>query len=457
MDFKLKTAVEANDSKNILSNVSKPDVKFDKVIGAEDAKQELEYFVEYLKNPKKYVGTGVKVPKGVLLYGPPGTGKTMLAKAMAGESDLTFICAEGNQFLKSTVGAGSEAIHSLFRTARKYAPAILFIDEIDAIAKERTGTGNAEDTLTALLTEMDGFKNQTAKPVFVLAATNFDIEAGSKKSLDPALMRRFDRRIYVDLPNRNERIEYMSLKLKSNSAFNISDELLENLGIRSTGMSLADLESVFELSLRMVIRSKKTEVTDDVLEEAFETFTNGEKKHWNHDTLLRVARHESGHALICYESGETPSYITVVPRGDHGGYMQHNTDEGKHIFTKNELLTKIRTALGGRAAEIVYYGKDEGVSTGASGDLLTATSLARHMVELYGMDDDYGLTAFLSQNEASQEMRACINKILVDEMNNAIKIIEANKKYIDKLSSTLINKNHLSSNEINNILKKKTL
>lgn len=452
-DFKLETAVEAKDSNSILSNVSKPDVKFDNVIGAEDAKEELAYFVEYLKNPKKYIGTGVKVPKGVLLYGPPGTGKTMLAKAMAGESDITFICAEGNQFLKGTVGEGAQAIHDLFRTARKYAPAILFIDEIDAIAKERTGTGIAEETLTALLTEIDGFKNQTAKPVFVLAATNFDVEAGNRKSLDPALMRRFDRRIYVDLPDRDDRVKYMNQKIKSNSAFDISDELVENLAIRSTGMSLASLDSVFELSLRIAIRNKKTNVTDSVLEDAFETFNSGEEKKWNPDTLLRVARHEAGHAIICYESGEIPSYITVAPRGDHGGYMQHSTDEDKQVFTKNELLAKIRTALGGRAAEIVYYGKDDGISTSASGDLLTATALARHMVELYGMDDSYGLTAFLSQGEMTLETRVAVNKILVDEMNKAIEIINANKKSVNALSEALVNKNHLSGDGISKILK----
>ena len=452
-DFKLKTAVDAKDSDNILSNVSKPDIKFDKVIGAEDAKEELAYFVEYLKNPKKYIGTGVKVPKGVLLYGPPGTGKTMLAKAMAGESDISFICAEGNQFLKNTVGGGSQAIHDLFRTARKYAPAILFIDEIDAIAKERTGLGNSEDTLTALLTEMDGFKNQTAKPVFVLAATNFDIEPGSAKSLDPALMRRFDRRIYVDLPDRNDRIRFMKMKTQANPAFDVSDELIENLAVRSTGMSLASLDSAFELSLRAAIRNKKTTVTDSVLEEAFETFNSGEKKTWNNDTLLRVARHEAGHAIVCYESGEIPSYITVVPRGDHGGYMQHSTDESKHIFTKNELLAKIRTSLGGRAAEIVYYGEDEGVSTGASNDLIKATSLAHQMVELYGMDNAFGLVSCIN-NEMSPETKVAVNKILVEEMNNAIEIIKTNKKSVDKLSDALTSKNHLSGNQIHKILKK---
>lgn len=456
-DFKLTTAVDSKDSQNILSNISKPDVRFNQVIGAEDAKQELAYFVEYLKDPKKYIGTGVKAPKGVLLYGPPGTGKTMLAKAMAGESDVTFLCAEGNQFLKGTVGGGSKAIHDLFRTARKYAPAILFIDEIDAIAKERTGTGSNEETLTALLTEMDGFQNQTAKPVFVLAATNFTVEEGTKKSLDPALMRRFDRRIYVDLPDRDDRIKFMTMKIKSNPAFDISEEMIENLAVRSTGMSLAALDSVFEFSLRMVIRSKKTIVTDSVLDEAFETFNYGDKRKWNEEALLRTARHEAGHAVICSENGETPSYITVVPRGDHGGYMQHSTDEAKCIFTKDDLLARIRTSLGGRAAEIVYYGAENGLSTGAAGDLINATTLARKMVELYGMDDSLGLVACVAQEEMTPEIRSAVNKILVTEMNNAIEAIRSNKETIDKLTDALVNKNHLTSNEINKILKKQAL
>jgi ATP-dependent Zn protease len=302
---------------------------------------------------------------------------------------------------------------------------------------------------------MDGFKNQTAKPVFVLAATNFTVEEGTKKSLDPALMRRFDRRIYVDLPDRDDRIKFMTMKIKSNPAFDISDEMLDNLAVRSTGMSLAALDSVFELSLRMVIRNKKTIVTDSVLDEAFEAFNYGEKRKWNEETLLRTARHEAGHAVICSVNGEIPSYITVVPRGEHGGYMQHTADEDKHIFTKNELLSRIRTALGGRASEIVYYGAENGVSTGAAGDLINATTLARKMVELYGMDDTLGLVACIDQEEMSPETRNAVNKILVAEMNNAIEVIRSNKETVDKLSDALVNKNHLSSNEINKIFKKK--
>ncbi|MEE0929142.1 MAG: AAA family ATPase, partial [Acutalibacteraceae bacterium] len=235
-DFKLSVAVDSEDSGNILSNLSKPDVTFDKVIGAEDAKKELKYFVEYLKNPKKYLGTGVHAPKGVLLYGPPGTGKTLLAKAMAGESDVTFITAEGNQFLKKYVGEGSEKVHELFKIARKYAPSILFVDEIDAIGKERRGgeQSGSEATLTAFLTEMDGFKSDPTKPVFVLAATNFDVEPGGNKSLDPALMRRFDRRVFIDLPKREDRVKYLNMKISKNKSFEISTAKFENIAVRST-------------------------------------------------------------------------------------------------------------------------------------------------------------------------------------------------------------------------------
>lgn len=457
-DFEMTVAVDAEDSKNILSNVSKPDVRFDQVIGAEDAKKELRYFVEYMKNPKRYLGSGVSAPKGVLLYGPPGTGKTMLAKAMASESDVTFITAEGNQFLKKYVGEGPEKVHELFRTARKYAPSILFIDEIDAIAKERKGgegTAGAEATLTALLTEMDGFKNDATRPVFVLAATNFDIEPGGDKSLDPALLRRFDRRVYIDLPNRDERIRYICMRFEENEAFELSQGKIDNIAIRSTGMSLAELASVIELSLRTAIRDGNLKVTDDIFEEAFETFNSGEKKQWDKSQLERVARHEAGHAFLCWQSGETPSYVTIVARGNHGGYMQHDDNEGKAIYTKDELLAKIRTSLGGRAAEIVYYGEKDGNSTGAGGDLVSATNTAQHIICTYGMDENFGLAVIDQQaaknSKLSGEIRVAVNKILSNEMKNAIKLIEENRFLIDALVEKLLSDNHLTGDEIKSV------
>ena len=455
-DFRLNLITDTEDSKNILDNVTRPDVQFKDVIGAEDAKQELQYFVEYLKDPVRYMRKGVRSPKGVLLYGPPGTGKTLLAKAMAGESGVTFLRAEGNEFLKKFVGEGAEAVHSLFNAARKYAPAIVFVDEIDAIGKDRNSTGSEDhtgDVLTAFLTEMDGFNTDTTKPVFVLAATNYGVDAERGKSLDAALLRRFDRRIFIDLPNKEERKRYLRMKLDKHASVQLSEEQLDSIAMRSTGMSLAELESVFEMALRSAIRSESGIVGDAEFEDAFETFNGGEKKEWNPDTLKRTARHEAGHALICWLSGEKPSYLTIVARGDHGGYMQHANSEGKGLYTKAELLGKIRTSLAGRAAELVYYGAEDGVSTGASGDLYSATRMAEQMICYYGMDTSVGMSYIDTGagNAASQVVRDKVNAMLEEQLNAAIRIIAANTLAIDAMVDALIEKNHLKENEIDEI------
>lgn len=456
-NFRLILVTDTDDSKNILDNVSRPNVHFDEIIGAEDAKQELKYFVEYLKNPVEYMRKGVRSPKGVLLYGPPGTGKTLLAKAMAGESGVTFLKAEGNQFLKRFVGEGPEAIHSLFKSARKYAPSIVFIDEIDAIGKSRDITGDSvsssDDILTALLTEMDGFNTDTTRPVFVLAATNFGIDPDEGKSLDPALTRRFDRLIYVDLPNKEERKRYLEMKLSKTEAIKLSEEQLENIAVRSTGMSLAELESVFEMALRNAIRSQSGVVGDAEFEDAFETFNGGEEKTWDPSELERTARHEAGHALLCWMYGEKPSYLTIVARGDHGGYMQHANSENKGMYTRKELLNRIRTSLAGRAAEIVYYGSEDGLSTGALGDLYNATNTAKRILCCYGMDESIGLSYRSSDSaDYSQAILDKVNSMLKDSLDEAIQVIEKNKKAIDEIVSALMVKNHLKEKEIDEIL-----
>lgn len=458
IDFDMAAAVDAEDSCGFVTKNNKPDVDFDDIIGAQDAKSELKYFAEYLRSPKKFAAAGVKMPKGALLYGPPGTGKTMLAKALAAQSGVTFIYTEGNKFLKKYVGEGPEKVHDLFRSARKYAPTIVFIDEIDAIAKERHGderVAAGEETLTALLAEMDGFNVDSTKPVFVLAATNFDVAPGSPRSLDQALVRRFDRRIYVDLPTDEERKQFMLRKCAKNVMFDIGEQDIDNLAVRTVGMSLSDLDSIFEFALRQALRAELNKVKADILDEAFETYVNGEKKNWSEAEVERVARHEAGHAFLCWQSGETPSYLTIVARSDHGGYMQHDSTEKKTIYTKDELLSRIRVALGGRAAEIVCYGECGGVSTGASGDLVSATAIAERIVCSYGMVDECGLAVSdprtLRSGDVAKEVRKAVNKLLSEQMSQAIEEIRANKDMLDVLSNELMQKSHLSANEISEL------
>lgn len=455
-DIDLETSVDAEDKGNIMSDVSKPDVKFDDIIGAESAKEELKYFVDYLKNPKQFSSKGLGVPKGVLFYGPPGTGKTMLAKAVAGESDVTFISAEGNQFIKKYYGEGEESVHNLFATARKYAPTIIFIDEIDAIAKERTGGEYSLDSiLTALLAEMDGFKTDAKKPIFVLAATNFEVEPGTKKSLDAALLRRFDRHIYIGLPDKAARIKYMNEKIEDKPIFNISKEKIENIAVRSTGMSLANLASIFEFSMRIAIRKNMNVVDDAIFEEAFETFNYGDEKKWDESELEKTAYHEAGHAFLCWYSGETPSYLTIVARGNHGGYMLHGDAEKIGSYTKTMLLNRIRTSLGGRASELVFFGDEDGLTTGASADLRHATAVAKNIVCNYGMDDTVGL-AIVQENELSdgvmaQQVRTAVNNILKNELESAKIILRDNRIAIEKIVEELLHKNNLGSKEIDEI------
>lgn len=458
-DLKLTTAVDAEDNKNVLNDISRPSVRFADVIGAKDAKGELKYFIDYLKDPIKYVKRGIKAPKGILLYGPPGTGKTLLAKAMAGESNVTFIKAEGNQFLKQYVGQGVESVHNLFTTARKYAPSILFIDEIDAIAKSRMGSTetSASDVLTAFLTEMDGFTTDKDRPVFVLAATNFGIEQNGPRTLDPALLRRFDRRIYIDLPDKEERTQFINARVAKIKNHSITQDAIENLAVRSTGSSLAELDSVFELAIRNVIKAEDGMLSDKVLEEAFETFCSGEVKKWDESELLRTARHEAGHAVVCWASGEKPSYLTIVARADHGGYMQYGDNEKKGNYTRQDLLAKVRTALGGRAAEIVYYGEEDGLSSGASGDLQSATAIMKALICSYGMDEKLGLCALnfpeIINSSYYSQVITRINERLNEEFEKAKAIIEKNRTAVDRLVTELINKNALKGNEIEEVLK----
>ena len=456
-DFSLKRSAAVEDAGSVLDEVEKPNVRFADVIGASDAKDELKFFIDYLKNPKKFSAQGLKPPKGVLLYGPPGTGKTMLAKAMAGESDVAFIPAVASSFVTKWQGSGPESVRELFKRARRYAPAIVFIDEIDAVGRKRSAGSNAhgeEMALNALLTEMDGFSVDPKRPVFVLAATNFDVEEGKGGMgvIDPALARRFDRKVLVDLPNADEREELLRVLLGKNQTHSVSDSMLRRTAERAMGMSPANLTSVVELANRMAIKAGKP-LDDAILDEAFELTKHGEKKDWGYEYLERVARHESGHAFLCWLGGNTPSYLTIVARGGHGGYMEHSAKDMGPLSTKEDLIHRIRTSLGGRASEIAYYGEKDGVSTGASGDLEQATRIAAAMLCSYGMDEEFGLAA-MEPGEAMKDpaFRKRVNEILGAEMRATVQIIQENKPRIDRMVDALMKKNKLTGAEMEELL-----
>ena len=302
---------------------------------------------------------------------------------------------------------------------------------------------------------MDGFRNAEAASVFVLAATNFDVTGNGPACLDAALVRRFDRRIKVELPNSDERRQFLEMKCRAGAAFSVSQEKIDNIVARSTGMSLALLDSVLELSQRSAVRCQSDCVTDEILEEAFETYNSGREKKWDPRQLERTARHEAGHALLCWKNGEMPAYLTIVARADHGGYMQQESKEDKGVYTKAELLGRIRTALAGRAAEIVCYGEEEGITTGASGDLQTATGLARYMICSCGMDEEAGMSVIgkeeLAQAGLNETIRKKINKILAEELKNAEAVIRENREILDTLTEVLMKENHIDGNRMKQI------
>jgi len=466
-------AVSALDAAEVLDEVERPQTRFDDVIGANSAKEELEFFIDYLKNPKRFAALGLKPPKGVLLHGPPGTGKTMLARAMAGESNVAFIPTAANSFVTMWQGSGSQSVRDLFERARRYAPAIVFIDEIDAIGKVRSGMSGAgsgeEQALNALLTEMDGFTSPSAdRPVFVLAATNFKIKSESPESperssrtLDPALVRRFSRTIPVDLPDTAARKQYLSLRISQGKGAKVSESAIDLLAEKSVGMSIADLEAVIETAARTAVR-KNVEMTDEILIEAVDTTREGEVKEWSPEFLESTARHEAGHTIMYWLSGWLSPEVSIIARGDHGGGMRRSETEMKReSLTREEILCRIRTSLGGRAAEMIYYGNEKGLTTGAAGDLENATNVARQMICCYGMDGEFGLLAtpelFRDAQAISsptyQQVNEAANKILKEQMDKTFELLEENRKYLDAVAKVLLDKNRILRSDLEQILK----
>lgn len=452
-DFRLQRVVNADDAAELIQDVERPQTRFSHVYGAEGAKRSMHFIVDWLRNPKRFAALGLRPPKGVLLTGPPGTGKTMLARALAGESDCAFIEKSATSFVTIWQGSGPQNIRDLFARARRYAPSIIFIDEIDAIGVARGGGHNraAEETLNALLTEMDGFTGAATHPVIVMAATNLG------DHLDPALKRRFDRQVEVDKPDRDARLRYLEDTIKRRRAVRIAQETLERMAGQSTGMTIADLERVLQ-EAGVNAAQCGSALTDTLLEEAFETIRMGDQhKAPPPATLERIARHESGHALVAHLGGNTPVQITIVGRGGMGGFMERKANEEEIIHTKTDLEQRIREAMGGRAAELIYYGDAEGLSSGASGDLQHATEIATRMVCDFGMDGQLGhiaIPAHLYKTDGPVAMRCTeqVQTVLASQMKIAMAMLLENRSKLDRLSQELLAKNRLTRDEIKEII-----
>ena len=461
--FHLANSAYGDAAKRLLAEEKRPKDRFEDVIGVENAKKDLKLFMKYLKDPKKYLEEGLERPKGVLLYGPPGTGKTMLARAMAGECNVTFISTSATDFVGKYVGEGEQLVKEYFETARKYAPSIIFIDEIDAIGKERTGDrngGGTERILNALLTEMDGFEVDVERPVFVLAATNFDLDgtrSGKRAVLDSALQRRFSNRIYVDLPNEEERKRYIVLMLTKKKRIQfVTEETVQNLAERTTGLSLSILQNIIDLAIRNAVEEEK-QFSDICLLDAFENYQYGEECKWDETYYKRIAFHEAGHAYLAWLSGATPSFVTIVSREGFGGYMQHANQEKILTRTKEDMLWSIRIALAGRASEIVNFGEKEGINTGVSGDLRHATYSVMQMLCSYGMVDKQLVSVDLEvllRSAIADKILEQVNEILNQQMEETLELVKRGNDKITRLAEELLKKNQLVGPQIDEIFKK---
>ncbi len=449
----------------------KPKVSFKDVAGIDEVKEEVKEIIDYLKNPEKYKKLGGRPPKGILLYGEPGVGKTLLAKAIAGEANVPFISVSGSDFVEMFVGVGAARVRDLFETARKHAPCIVFIDELDALGRARgagfVGGGNEEreQTLNQLLVEMDGFDSSSG--IVVIGATN------RPDILDRALLRpgRFDRQIYVPKPDLKGRYEILKVHAKGKKL--APDVDLWVVAKATPGFTGADLENLLNEAALLAARKNKEAITMEEIEEAIDrvmiglerkgvVITEKEKK--------KIALHELGHAMMALmsENAEPLHKVTIIPRGMALGVTQQLPVADKHIYDKKELLDRILVMLGGRAAEEVFYGK-EGITTGAENDLQRATDLAYRMVSAWGMSEKIGPVSvsrisnpFLGgafQNieispELAREIDREVQELLTTLYEKAKKILEENREAILAVAEKLVEKETLSCEEVVSILKR---
>ena len=454
-----------------LINSERPNVKFDDVAGVEEAKEEVQEIVDFLKYPGRYVELGAKIPKGVLLVGSPGTGKTLLAKAVAGEADVPFFSVSGSSFIEMFVGVGAARVRDLFEQAKKDAPSIIFIDEIDAIGKSRAASGmmggndEREQTLNQLLAEMDGFGSDT--PVIVLAATN------RPEILDPALLRpgRFDRQVLVDKPDFEGRVKILKVHVRNVKI--AKDVDLEEIARLTAGLAGADLANIVNEAALLAGRKNQKEVHQQDMYEAVERALAGlakKSRRINPKEKKIVAYHESGHALIAETTNgaKKVSKVSIVPRGLAAlGYTLNKPEEDKFMMQRHELWAEVDTLLGGRAAEEVFIGE---ISTGAGNDLERATDIIKSMVEVYGMTDVAGLMVLEKQRQSflgpqaggaareysektAEAMDEFIKEALDEHYKNVKARLEEYRGAIENMVKLLYEKENITGEEVREIIR----
>ncbi len=443
-------------------------VKFDDVAGCDEEKEEMQEIIEYLKSPKKFAKMGARIPKGILMVGNPGTGKTLLAKAVAGEANVPFYSISGSDFVEMFVGVGASRVRDMFSNAKKTAPCMIFIDEIDAVGRQRgAGFGGGHDereqTLNQLLVELDGMSDNSG--VIVIAATN------RPDVLDPALLRpgRFDRQITVSLPDLKGREAILKVHARNKKIAENVD--LNALAKRTPGFSGADLENVLNEAAILTVRYNKEEITTEIIDEAIDRVMMGPAKKsrtYDDHTKKLVAYHEAGHAIVGLNlpDGAIVQKVTIIPRGNAGGYNLITPRKEKILNTKKELLDTITSYMGGRTAEELFFND---ITTGASADIQQATRIAKDMVTTYGMSDlgpiqyDSGSSSvFLGRdynsptNASSQvayEIDIEVRKIIDKCHDDAKKIITEHKDDLIKIADSLMVQETLTAEEIDEILK----